>query len=108
MPLDDARSTPQNRALVTNGNGLVATASGFRLRSAAALRSDSVPAVSPSALHFSRSPTADRSLELNNNQGKYKTRRFSSHRLLAKRRGRETRDPFASCQPNEYWEFRPM
>jgi len=29
--------------------------------SAAALRSDSVPAVSPSALHFFRLPTADRS-----------------------------------------------
>ena len=30
--------------------------------SAAALRSGSVPAVTPSALHFFRSPTADRSL----------------------------------------------
>ena len=34
---------------------------GFRQQLAAALRSDSVPAVTPSALHFSRSPTADRS-----------------------------------------------
>jgi hypothetical protein len=32
IPLDDARSTPQNRALVTSGNGLAATAAGFRLR----------------------------------------------------------------------------
>jgi len=32
LPLDDARSTPQNRALVTSGNGLAASAAGFRLR----------------------------------------------------------------------------
>jgi len=32
IPLDDARSTPQNRALVTSGNGLAASAAGFRLR----------------------------------------------------------------------------
>jgi len=31
IPLDDARSTPQNRALVTSGNGLAASAAGFRL-----------------------------------------------------------------------------
>jgi hypothetical protein len=38
---------------------LAATAAAFRQRLAAALRSDSVPAVSPSALHFFRrqSPT---------------------------------------------------
>jgi hypothetical protein len=34
---------------------------GFRQQLAAALRSDSVPAVTPSALHFFRSPTPDRS-----------------------------------------------
>jgi hypothetical protein len=30
-PLDHARATSQNRALVTSGNGLAATAAGFRL-----------------------------------------------------------------------------
>jgi hypothetical protein len=30
FPLDDARSTPQNRALVTSGNGLAASTAGFR------------------------------------------------------------------------------
>jgi len=44
------------------GDELAATAAGFRLRSAAALRYGSVPAVSPPALHCFRSPTADRSL----------------------------------------------
>ncbi len=32
MPLDHARSTSQNRALVTSGNGLAVDAAGFRLR----------------------------------------------------------------------------
>jgi len=43
------------------GDELTATAAGFRLRSAAALRYGSVPAVSPPALHCFRPQTADRS-----------------------------------------------
>jgi hypothetical protein len=31
-PLDHARATPQNRALVTSGNGFAAAAAAFRLR----------------------------------------------------------------------------
>jgi hypothetical protein len=31
-PLDHARAAPQNRALVTSGDGLAASAAGFRLR----------------------------------------------------------------------------
>jgi len=44
------------------GDELTATAAGFRLRSAAALRYGSVPAVSLPVLHCFRSQTADRSL----------------------------------------------
>ena len=62
FPLADARSTPQIARSSRAAIELAATAAGFRLRSAAALRSAFVPAVSPSPLHFSRSPTADRSL----------------------------------------------
>jgi len=45
-------------AFVTSGNGLAASAAGFHLRSAAALRSGFVPAVSP--LSASLFPPADR------------------------------------------------
>jgi hypothetical protein len=63
FPLADARSTPQiarssRAAMVLAAQQRRASVCG----SAAALRSDSVPAVSPSPLHCFRSPTADRSL----------------------------------------------
>jgi len=52
-----------NRALVTSGNGIWSHQQRASVcGSAAALRSGSVPAVSPPVLHFFRSPTADRSL----------------------------------------------
>jgi hypothetical protein len=56
MPLDDARSTPQNRALVTSGNFGIAAAFRLRLGGGVALRLRSVR-LSVSAPLF---PLADR------------------------------------------------
>jgi hypothetical protein len=59
-PLNHARSTPQNRALVTSGNGLAASAAAFRLRldGGVALRLRFAKRFSP--LSASLSPLADR------------------------------------------------
>jgi hypothetical protein len=62
FPTSRARSAAQKARSSRAAIQMAASAAGFHLRSAAALRSGFVPAVSPPALHFPRSPPADRSL----------------------------------------------